>query len=257
MAPTTLNPIAKKRKRDAEAILPAVAAAAVCLGLCGGCTQFFAQGMNAEGVRLFEQARYQEAAQRFQEAVGTDPANADGYYNLAAALHRLGKIEGRPGELNEAEQFYNQCLDRNPNHRDCYRGLAVLLCEENRFDEAFRLLQGWNDRRPDLASAKVELARLMDELGNRKEAEGQLVKAVQIDPNNSQLWAALGGLHEESGETAQAVTDYQPSLALNQFQPELAGRVAALQCSLGPNAAVSPPTPLMAGAGSYESVPRR
>ena len=40
---------------------------------------FAAQGRNAEGVRLFQQNRYQEALREFQEASYDDPGNADAY----------------------------------------------------------------------------------------------------------------------------------------------------------------------------------
>jgi len=125
-----------------------------CVVAAAGCGSFAARGMNAEGVRLFQQAQYREALQQFQQAVYEDPTNADGYYNLAATYHRIGKLENRRTDLDQAENLYNQCLDRAPGHRDCYRGLAVLLVEQNRSEEAFRLVEGWVNRQPGLAEAK-------------------------------------------------------------------------------------------------------
>ena len=68
---------------------------------------------------------------QFQEATYDDPCDADGYYNLAATYHRIGRLEHRQADLNQAECYYNQCLDRNPNHVNCHRGLAVLLAEQD------------------------------------------------------------------------------------------------------------------------------
>jgi len=116
-----------------------------------GCGGVAAQGRNSEGVRLFQQARYQDAAKQFQEATYADPNNADGYYNLAATYHRIGRLEHRQADLNQAESYYNLCLDRNSNHTDGYRGLAVLLAEQGRKEEAFRLVEGWAQRQPGLA----------------------------------------------------------------------------------------------------------
>ena len=161
-------------------------------GLAGGCNSFVATAHNGEGVQLFQQARYREASVEFQAAIQDDPGNADGYYNLAASYHRLGYFERRPDELKQAEDTYNQCLDRDPNHRDCYRSLAVLLAQEGRLSDAVRLLQGWADRQPALADPKIELARLHEELGNRAAAKDELVEALKVDPNNSRALAALG-----------------------------------------------------------------
>ena len=118
-----------------------------------GCGEFAAQQRNAEGVRLYQQTKYAEALRDFQEATYDNPKDADGYYNIAATYHRMGKQEHCESDLKQAEKFYNDCLDRNPNHTECYRGLAVLLAEQGRKDAAFRLVQGWVDRQPTSADA--------------------------------------------------------------------------------------------------------
>lgn len=212
--------------------------ATVLLGLCvlaTGCGSFAARGLNAGGVRKFEQARYQEAIQDFQQAIYNDANNADGYYNLAAAYHRLASLEKRKSDYDQAESYYNQCLDRNGDHAECYRGLAVLLAEQGRKEEAFRLIEGWVDRRGDLAEPRIELARLLQETGRTDLAKERLAEALTRDPNNSRALAALGNLRETTGERAQALADYQRSLGQNRFQPEVAARVAALQAATPPS----------------------
>lgn len=209
--------------------------AAVC-----GC-QFAAKGQNAEGVRLFQQAYYQGALQRFQQAVQTNPADPDGYYNVARTYHQLGKLHQTKADFDQSESFYNQCLDRSPDHQDCHRGLAVLLNEQGRSAEALRLLERWAERSPTLAGPKIELARLHEEAGRRDAAKQYLVEAVAADPNNAKALAALGKLREESGNAVQALTDYQRSLAINRFQPQVAARVASLQNSLRAAPAANPP----------------
>ena len=221
----------------------ALAGAACSLVALAGC-QLAAKGQNAEGVRLFEQAYYQGALTRFQQAVQTDPQNADGYYNLARTYQQLGKANQNKAELDQAESLYNQCLDRNHDHQDCHRGLAVLLRDQGRTPEAFRLLEGWSERSPTLAGPKIELARLHEEAGNRDAAKQQLVEAVAADPNNAKALAALGKLREETGNAVQALSDYQRSLAINRFQPQVAARVAALQTALAPAPQGMTPTSL-------------
>jgi tetratricopeptide (TPR) repeat protein len=213
-------------------------AAATFLGF-GGCGDFAAQGRNAEGVRLFQQAHYQEALRQFQEASYDDPGGADAYYNLAATYHRLGRLEHRQADLNQAECYYNQCLDRDPNHTDCHRGLAVLLAEQGRKDDAFRLIEGWVQRQPTSADAKIELARLNEEFGNRQAAQEQLVEALAADPSNPRALAALGKIREDAGDKAQALANYQRSLDQDNRQPQVASRITALQG--GPASTVTGP----------------
>lgn len=222
-----------------------------------GCGSFSARGMNAEGVRLFQQSQYREAMQQFQQAIAADPANADGYYNLAAAYHRLGKAERRQSDLEQAERTYHTCLDRAPEHRECYRGMAVLLVEQNRTEEAFRLLEGWADRYPTSPDARIELARLLGEFNDRKGAEEQLVRALNADPDNSRAWAALGKIREEMGDRGQALTNYQRSLYLNRFQPDVSARVASLQTLVGSTQPMLTPPESATLEASRDSLPRR
>jgi tetratricopeptide (TPR) repeat protein len=135
-----------KTHRFARTSLPHLAAAAVCAfgPLLLGCG-LAAQGRNVDGVRYFQQGNYQLALARFQEAMRTDPQNADSYYNMAATLHKIGLQNRDANSLLQAETFYNTCLNYNPNHVDCYRGLAVLLTETGRTQQAFTLLTRWKD----------------------------------------------------------------------------------------------------------------
>jgi tetratricopeptide (TPR) repeat protein len=203
---------------------------ALC-ALCVGC-QFAAPAQNAEGVKMFQQAYYQGAIERFQQAIASDPHNSDGYYNMAATYHQMARQHGQPVDWQQAEAYYGQCLQRNPNHADCHRGLAVMLTEQGRQPDAFRLMESWAARNPSLAAPRIELARLHDEAGNPQVAKERLVEAVQLEPNNARALAALGKVREQLGDVTQALTNYERSLAVNQFQPQLASRVTSIKSSM-------------------------
>jgi Tfp pilus assembly protein PilF len=104
-----------------------------------------------------------------------------------------------------------------------------LLAEEGRNQEAFRLLEGWTDRSPAAADAKIELARLFQEYGDRTAAKEHLLEALQADADNPRALAALGKIREDTGESSQALVDYQRSLWYDRFQPQVASRIAALR----------------------------
>ncbi len=170
--------------------------------------------------------------EEFQRAIDRDPTNADGYYNLAACYHRLASLYHRPNDIAQAERYYYLCLDRAPNHRECYRGLAVLLVQQDRKEEAFRLLQGWTDRNPGSPDPKIELARLYEEFGDREKAKQLLADALLTDASNARALAALGRIREMEGDVGQALANYQKALSSNPFQPEVAARVAALNSAV-------------------------
>jgi tetratricopeptide (TPR) repeat protein len=187
-----------------------------------------------QGVSLYQQGRYQEAVQSFERSIANDPQNADGYYNLAATYHKMSLTSHNEHELKQAEDLYNQALDKDPNHHDSYRGLAVLLAGDGRSDEAFRLLDGWSHKYPSSATPKVELARLSEEFGRYDVAKEHLIDALQSDPHDARALAALARLRERSGNPGQALAVYQRSLWNNPNQPEVAARISSLQTALNP-----------------------
>jgi len=219
----TISSVAVGRAVGAWAVGAALAA---CLSGCAGIN---ASSLNAQGVRLYQQSRYQEALQQFGQALVYDPNDADAYYNIAAVYHRMGEVYRRPEEFPKAEQYYRLCLSKSPDHTAGHRGLAVLLVRQGRSGEAFQLLQDWMLRRPDLAEPRIELARLYEESGDPASAQRYLTEALAVDPRNVRAMNALGHLREISGERELALVSYQQSLQFNPRQPELAARAATLE----------------------------
>ena len=216
-----------------------------------GC-QWAASGHNTTGTQLYEQGQYTAALQRFQKVIATDPQNADGYYNLAATTHRLGNQRGHREMLTQAESLYNQCLDHDPDHLECHRGLAVLLVDTGRNDRAFALMKNWATQNPGNAEARIELARLYEEANDPDTAMKYLEDAVQKDANNPRAWLALAKLRQQSGDLQQALRNYQQSLAINPAQPMAAAEVAKLNHQISGNAqATSVPGQTQIAAPNY------
>ena len=218
----------------------------LCFG-ASGCTRMT---QNGTGVSLYQQGRYAEALQTFEQAKQTDPTNPDSYYNLASTYHRLGTSAKDQKMLDNAEAIYNQALELSPNHVECHRALAVLLVETGRSDKAFTLLKRWAQRSPSVSDARVELAKLHQEFNQTKIAEQYLDEALAMDPNNARAWAERGRLRENSGELMQAVQNYQQSIAINSLQPELYQRIGALNVRLSQNGMATTGTTIADATGA-------
>ncbi len=213
----------------------------VGLAGCGG----LGRNDNALGVQLYQQGNYLGAVNHFQQALARQPGNADCFYNLGATYHQQAKLFARPADLETAEQYYHLCLARNPDHEACRRGLAVLLVEENRRDEAVAQLRQWSAGQPANPNPHIELARLAEEQGNLSEAEKELNAALAVSPTNPRALVAIGRLHEATGQSAAAYADYSRALAANPNQPLVASRAAALAATSpsGIRTAALPPAP--------------
>jgi tetratricopeptide (TPR) repeat protein len=214
------------------AVRGALALAVLALGGC----RMWSQNQNGTGVAYYRQGQYQQAVANFQRAVQTDPTNADALYNLAAAYHLQAKQTNDPNAWLQAETLYNRALDQHKDHVDAHRALAVLLVETNRQDKAFTLMKNWAIASPQVASARVELARLYEEFGDQQSAATWLNSALQINPYDARALAALGKMREQQGDLVQALDNYRRAYALNPAAPGVAERLAALT----PNAVPAP-----------------
>jgi len=215
-----------------------VAIGCLCLSGC----QLGARNQNSRGVAMYQQGRYAEALQYFEQAKVTDSANPDTYYNLASTYHKLGTAAKDPKMIENAERMYNTCLETSPNHVDCYRGLSILLVDKGQPEKVFTLLKDWPVKNPGLSEPRIELARLHQEFNQNKVAEQYLNEALAMDPNNPRAWAAKGRSREMTGDLMMAVQNYEQSLALNASQPELYQRIGALKVRLSQNTPVNPAT---------------
>ncbi|EMI52058.1 tetratricopeptide repeat protein [Rhodopirellula sallentina] len=187
--------------------------AGITITTLAGC-HWASASQNSQGAAMYNQGQYTGAMEQFQKAIASNPKDPDGYYNLAATTHRLGNQRQDPNLIRQSEALYNQCLDHDPNHVDCHRGLAVLLVDSGRPDRAFTLLKNWAAQNPTLAEPRIELARLYEEHGEPQTALKYLEDAVQTDANNPRAWLALARLRESSGDPVQALQNYQRVLAL-------------------------------------------
>jgi tetratricopeptide (TPR) repeat protein len=194
---------------------------------CGG----IARNDNAAGVQLYQQGNYLGAVNHFQQALAKQPGNADCFYNLGATYHQQSKLFGRPADLQTAEQYYHLCLARNPNHDACQRGLAVLLVEEDRRDEAMAQLQQWAQRQPENPNPQIEMGRLCQEHGDLREAENHLIDSLAIAPNNPRAMAALGQIRQSQGATLQAVASPAGAIGGDPQPPTVVARAASLSAS--------------------------
>ena len=204
--------------------------------LLSGCGSFSAGSKNADGVQFYQQGQYQAAIEKFQEAANANPTDPDAAYNLGRVYHRLAALNGDSKAAVQAEQYYRMAIDRDANHVEAHRALAVFYVEQGESNKAFALLGDWATRSPNVADPRIELARLHEEFGDKDAAEEQLLAAYGIDRENPRTLAALGRHREEAGDYAQAMENYSRSFELDRFQPEVASRITALQSAVSTTA---------------------
>ncbi len=185
-----------------------------------------------QGKRWFDAGNYNQALQRFQQALNKDPANPDAYYNIGAVYQRLATDTRNPNWLPHAENHFRQAIKLNDRHVEAHRALAVLLIQSNRQNHAFDLIRTWQQRHPESPEPLIELARLHQEYGDQQRAVQFLADAIGIDGRNFRAHKALGIIREQQGQYQLALDNFMRSYQSNSMQPDVAQKIATLQTRL-------------------------
>lgn len=130
---------------------------------------------------------------------------------------RIGRIHEHFTRKDEAHREYRQALAKDPKCYEAAYGLARLLIEQKRMDEALELYRLCSEL-PQPVPALVGMAECLKALGRTEEARSMLEKAVQYSDEEQtaaykmvgeapeRLIAAtnLGTMYAEAGEYAKA-----------------------------------------------------
>jgi Flp pilus assembly protein TadD len=177
---------------------------------------------NELGVHLFQEGDYAGSRETFQAALALQPADSGLLYNIGECYDRLGNAA-------KAEEFYNQCLQRSPNHARCRHSLAVLLVRTGRRKQAVYMIEDWLRREPKLADPYAEDGWLWHQAGDLLLAQARLQQAIDVDPHNVRALTELGRVYEDLGLPERAVPLYERALDQNPRQPEVADRLNFLR----------------------------
>lgn len=209
-------------------IFSAMATLLAILPFCFACTNMTADGRNSQGVKYYQQARYDMAISEFQNAVNQSPDSPDGYYHIGMTYHTLAQGNREATYYAQAEQYYKLCLSKNTHHAACREKYAELMFETGRAGEAFHFLHDWEVVNKDAAAPKLAMAKLYNSANRPEDALTYLNAAALKEPQNPNVYNALGSLRETHGDTSLALENYRISYQLNPLQPEIATKIAHL-----------------------------
>jgi len=226
-----------------------------------------AEAHNCLGLIENNTGDYEAAAHQFQEALKIEPTSDRGYIGLAQAEEHLGKFP-------EAEKTYQKAIALRPNYGAAYNWLGSFYFNRGRYDEAMRMFRAFVDLAPDAFvgynnlggdyvieghyTEAIEPLKTSIEirptflaysnlgtayygLGRYAEAARTYEQAVQLDPQQSDVWGNLGDAYYWTpGERAKAAPAYEKAIKLareqlevNPRQPILLSYVATYEAMLG------------------------
>jgi Flp pilus assembly protein TadD len=195
---------------------------AFCLAGCANPVQERVRDYNEDGVFLFQRGDYFAASESFRAAQALQPDDP-------ALLYNIGQCYDRMADEPKAERYYNECLQRAPNHAECRHALATLLVRAGRRDDAVRMVQDWLAREPKRAAAYAEDGWLWFQAGDLPRAQTRLHQALELDPHEPRALIELARVYEAMRRTDRAADLYERVLTRDPKQVEVAKRLNQLR----------------------------
>jgi Flp pilus assembly protein TadD len=181
---------------------------------CAPTAQERARDYIEDGMQLCEKGAYADARESFQVALSLQPGDPDLLFNLGQCYDRLGQHA-------QAEPIYEQCLQRSPNHPECWHALCVLLVNTGRRAEAGRRVDEWMKQKPRLSSPYAEEGWLRGHDGDLPSARRRYQDALSLNPADQRALIELARLYETMGRPDRAYVLYERALEFKPRQPEI------------------------------------
>lgn len=158
-------------------------------------------------VALQKQKRYGDAKPHFERAI----ALRQSFPEVDHLFHFLGWCEYYLSDMTASRRAFEEHLRRVPDEPDSTFGLAMVAMEEDRIDEAERLLlrsiaslKDNPSARRDISKARIRLADVYTRLDRPTDAERELRDALKLYPDHAEAWAKLARLLDRADRPVEA-----------------------------------------------------
>ena len=195
-----------------------------------------------------EFGRYDEAVKNFNDALATDPANAQAYRELASVYesrgeidqavstmkrsiqlnpdywsghNRLGVIYWRDNKFEDAIEKFEKVIELTPDNYVGYMNLGIVYYSLGRLDEARSIFEQSLDLEKTF-DASSNLATIYYAQGRYEQAARLFETALEIGEGNYRLWGNLGSAYFWApGEGEKAESAFKRAIELAEKQKEI------------------------------------
>ncbi|BAM89348.1 putative TPR domain protein [Bradyrhizobium oligotrophicum S58] len=133
-----------------------------------------------------------------------------------AGLHHLGG-----GRLLDAQMCCEQALAADPNHADSLYLMGIVALRTGQYDHAVAWLSQAIRQTPKI-DYLTSLGFTLKQMGRLDDAFAVFDKAIQLKPDDAELWKHLGGVLQALDRSAEALLSYQHALTIDPAHREAA-----------------------------------
>ncbi|MGA7808690.1 tetratricopeptide repeat protein [Bradyrhizobium sp.] len=144
-----------------------------------------------------------------------------------AALYEAGLGLMRDRRYLDAQLSCQQALALDPDHADTLHLMGLLALQAAQYDHALEWISRAIGREPKPVYLR-SLGNTLLKQGRHDEALQVFDKAVQLRPDDADLWRNLGDVLVQLEHSTEAILSYQRALALDPHHWDAANKVALL-----------------------------
>lgn len=162
---------------------------------------------------LLQTGAWDEADSTYQHALRINPKHDDLWYKRAVALHdKHLRLKLDPLLLNEAENCLRKAISINPSRVDAHVGLAKVVHDLGRLDDALTLFRKAISLNPQDCDTRLTLGLLLQTQQKYEEAEICYLHALEIQPNLAAALNNLGGVYRRTDKNEKAVECFRRAI---------------------------------------------
>jgi tetratricopeptide (TPR) repeat protein len=127
----------------------------------------------------------------------------------------MGTWRATQKRFKEAERFYEQALERDPNLVEALQGLVGIYVQQKQPARALARVNAQIAVAPNNSIYHLLLAKVLVNSKDLEKAEAELEKAIELDKNNMDAFLILGQVQAARGLVEQAIGSYQSAIRQN------------------------------------------
>jgi len=171
-------------------------------------------------VTTWRQARYwQNSVTLFHRMTDVAPKSAMGYYNLAVAQEKKGR-------LLEALNHYREALRLNRNHVDARMNYGLMLSRQGDYAGAIHQYILALKVEPENFEIYNNLGAAYADIDNLDLAVNHFMKAIQLNPEDAKIHNNLGVVLLRKGKSKEAVFHLRQAIRVDPEFEEARGNMA-------------------------------
>lgn len=162
-----------------------------------------------QGVASLNKGEYEEAIQKYDEAIELNPNHVEFYNNRGLAKKNLGQYQ-------EAIDDYDKAIELDPNDAELYSNRGVAKNDLKLHREAIADYDKAVELNPNYADAYNNRGIAKKNLEQYQEAIADYDKAIDLNPNHAKAYSNRGNAKSKLEQYPEAVADYDKAIELDQ-----------------------------------------